>query len=160
LIRKSQKRKKSLKKKTLNKKTVDTTVDIKQPEVDITAIRNEYEAQLTQKDIDIRQLKATISSVRKIIGVENEKLTSSLTGINTGQIEMWVEKLGRNVGTAKILEFLTEKYPMKFTRPQIALAVGIKYKGSTFRAYMATLKRNSLIIEESGEVWVNPDLLK
>jgi len=131
-----------------------------QPEaLDVTAIRNEYEVQLTQKDIKIRQLNATLKAIRKIVGVENEKPDVFPSTVNIGQVEMWIEKLG-NTGASRILKFLADKSDLKFTRSQVALAVGMSGKGGSFVTYISTLKRNSLIVEQGKEIWINPDLLK
>jgi hypothetical protein len=46
---------------------------------------------------------------------------------------------------------------MKFRRMQIALAVGLSARFVSFAEYIAHLKRNHLIIEQHGEVWINPD---
>ena len=70
---------------------------------------------------------------------------------------MWLEKLG-NDGSARILKFLADKSGMRFTRPQIALAVGLSHGGGTFTKYIGLLKRNRLILEQQGQVWINPDL--
>jgi hypothetical protein len=70
---------------------------------------------------------------------------------------MWIQKLG-NGGASRILQFLAEKSGLKFTRSQIALSVGISPRSGSYCTYMALLKRNRLIIEQGGEVWINPDL--
>lgn len=132
-------------------------VEVKK-EPDIASIRNEYESQLTQKDIQIRQLNTIINSIRKIVGGGNSISVSSNETINLGQVEMWIEKLGAT-GASRILRFLADKSGLKFTRSQVALAVKMAGRGGSFNTYMSTLKRNSLIIEQGGEVWVNPDLL-
>ena len=70
---------------------------------------------------------------------------------------MWLQKLG-NGGTRRILEFLASKSGMKFTRSQVGLATGLSSKSGSFNTYMATLKRNNLIIEHGGLSQVNHDL--
>jgi hypothetical protein len=72
-------------------------------------------------------------------------------------VAMWIEKLG-NKGDARILKFLAEQSGMKFRRTQVALAVGLSGRSGSFSEYIAHLKRNHLIIEEQGLVWVNPEL--
>lgn len=124
--------------------------------VDIAAIRNEYESQLIQKDVEITKLKATIDNVKKAVGVnDSEKI---LVSDGSGQVEMWANKLG-NGGASRIFKFLAEKSGLKFTRSQIGLAVGLSSKSGSFATYMATLRRNSLIIEQSGQSQINPDIV-
>jgi hypothetical protein len=47
---------------------------------------------------------------------------------------------------------------MKFRRTQFALAVGLSARSGSFAGYLAHLKRNRLIIEQQGEICINPDL--
>jgi hypothetical protein len=72
-------------------------------------------------------------------------------------VAMWVEKLG-NGGAVRVLKFLAEKSGMKFRRTQFALAVGLSARSGSFAGYLAHLKRNRLIIEQQGEICINPDL--
>ena len=119
----------------------------------IIAMRNDYESQLLQKDLDIRTRDEVIEQIRKIVG------SVTPTGeIKSGSnVNMWIEKLG-NSGNSRILKFLSDKSGMKFTRSQIGLAVGLSSKSGSFATYMATLKRNNLIIEQGGLSRVHPDL--
>ena len=80
----------------------------------------------------------------------------STNGMKTN-VAMWVEKLGSG-GAARILKFLAEKSGMKFRRTQIALAVGLSARSGSFAGYLAHLKRNRLIVEHQGEIWINPEL--
>lgn len=125
----------------------------------------EYDRVVKEKDKEIGQLaddllkaQTLIRNMEKLLKGELEIGAKNTELQNQATIEMWIKKVGPT-GAGKILRFLTDKYPMKFTRPQVALGIGIKYKGSTFRVYMAMLKRNSLIVEEGSMVWVNPDLV-
>ena len=70
---------------------------------------------------------------------------------------MWVGKLGKG-GGSRILQFLADKSGLKFTRSQVALAVGMSARGGSFATYISTLKRNSLILEQGGLLFINPDL--
>ena len=71
---------------------------------------------------------------------------------------MWASEFG-STGAARILNFLADKSGLKFTRSQVALAVGMSAKGGSFIRYLATLKRNQLIVEYAGAIQINPDLL-
>lgn len=132
-----------------------------EPKVDIEAvkrqIRNEYESKLIDKDREIGRLNVIIESVRRAVGSASND--SPVQQVSNGQVEMWLEKLGSG-GASRILKFLAEKNGLKFTRSQVALAVQMSAKGGSFRVYMATLKRNILIKDEGGLVFINPDLLK
>jgi len=121
---------------------------------EIMALKNEYESAFMQKDMEIRRLTQIITNVQKAVGVVGSSAVAPVVG---GNVEMWSQKL-ENGGAGKIFNFLSEKSGMKFTRSQLGLAVGISPKSSSLRAAMATLKRNSLIKEQGGVCWINPDL--
>lgn len=122
--------------------------------LEVMAIRNEYESQIMQKDMEIRRLSQIVLNVQKAIGGASP--SASMVSSN-GSFDLWIEKLG-NGGAGRIFKFLADKSGMKFTRSQIGLAVGLSSKSGSFTTYMATLKRNSLIKEESGLNWISPDL--
>ena len=117
-------------------------------------IRNEYESQLMQKDLEISRLNKTLNSIRDFLGTKEKQ---DVTVVAMGNINMWLEKLGGG-GASRILKFLAEKSGMKFTRSQVGLAVGLSPSSGSFATYISILKRNRLIIEQNREVWVNPDL--
>lgn len=108
----------------------------------------------------VKDLEGKLGAVKKI--VEGENYQPSVSGIpmtgNGKILNMWLEKL--NPATAKILKFLSEVYPTKLSRSQIATANGIRIKTlSNNTNYMLTLKRNNLVVEENGLVFINPDIL-
>jgi hypothetical protein len=127
----------------------------KKDSAELIAIRNEFESKLVERDIQIRKLNSILDSIRNLVG--SQPNNSAQIPISQRNVQMWIEKLG-NSGASRILKFLSEKSGMKFTRSQVALAVGMSSKGGSFTTYIATLKRNNLIIEEGGYVKVNPDL--
>lgn len=118
---------------------------------------NQLETQLIQKQIEIRRLQGIVDSIKNIVGFSGPMQTESNISINTGSIQLWSEKLG-NSGASRIFKFLADKSPMKFTRSQIGLAVGLSSSSGSFATYISTLKRNKLIIEEGGFARLNPDL--
>lgn len=124
-------------------------------EKEIIGMKNEYESKLLQKDIEIRKRDDLINHIKKVLGVTSE--TGATSNILSSNLEMWLEKLG-NGGASRILKFLAEKRGLKFTRSQIGLAIGMSARGGSFLTYISTLKRNLLIKEEGGLIWVNPDL--
>ena len=71
---------------------------------------------------------------------------------------MWIDKLGRGRIAGQSLAFLAEKSGLKFTRSQIALAIGKSAKGGAFADAISLMKRNNLIIEQGGMIWINPEL--
>lgn len=117
-------------------------------------IRNEYESQLMQKDLEISRINKLLNSIRSILGNGDNQIQPTIA---IGNVNMWIDKLG-NGGASRILKFLAEKGGLKFTRSQIGLAVGLSPNSGSFATYIATLKRNRLIIEQNRECWVNPDL--
>jgi hypothetical protein len=122
---------------------------------ELTALRNDYESRLMQKEIEIRRLNDTISNVRKAVGTPESSSYKAAT--NRGNAELWISKLG-NSGAARILKFLADKTGMKFTKSQIGLGVGLQASSGSFATYMATLKRNNLIIKDGDCFRINPDL--
>ena len=123
---------------------------------EIITMRNEYESRLLQKDLEIRKRDELIDQIKRIIGNGSSANGENPNPVNSN-VSMWIEKLG-NSGAARILKFLSEKSGLKFTRSQIGLAVTLSSKSGSFATYMATLKRNNLIIEQGGLSKVNPDL--
>jgi hypothetical protein len=123
---------------------------------ELITLRNEYESQLLQKDLEIRKRDEIIEQIRKLVGgVPNSPTLPQSAAVSN--VDMWLQKLG-NDGSARILKFLADKAGLKFTRPQVAIAVGLSHRGGAFARYISNLKRNRLIIEQHGQVWVSPDL--
>jgi len=127
----------------------------KKENLELINLKNEYESKLLQKDLEIRKIGEAIEQIRKIVGISNGGQSAPI--ISTGNVEMWLNKLG-NGGASRIFKFLAERSGMKFTRSQIGLAVGLSSKSGSFATYMATLKRNNLISEQGGLSQIHPDL--
>lgn len=127
-------------------------------QMNVTQLRNEYESQLVQKDIEIRRLQTVIDAVTRAVGQEVGMGKTLSPSINTSNIDMWVEKLGRARAAGKILAFLGERAGARFTRSQICLAVGIGSKSGNTTDAFSTLKRNRLIVEQGREITLSPDL--
>lgn len=123
-------------------------------QVDTVALRNNYESQLLQKDVEIRKLQSVIDSVRTTVGMG----ATSTPTMNLSNVEMWIDKLGRGRAAGKILAFLGERAGARFTRSQICLAVGIGSTGGNTTDAFSTLKRNRLILEQGREIQLSPDL--
>lgn len=123
-------------------------------QLDIISLKNEYESQIMHKDMEVRRLSQIIISIQKLVGTSS---SNEIPICSNGSLDLWIQKLG-NGGAGRIFKFLADKSGMRFTRSQIGLAVGLSSKSGSFATYMATLKRNSLIKEESGLNWISPDL--
>jgi hypothetical protein len=126
----------------------------------ILDLSEEHRKELEAKDLIIEGLETRLDKIRTIAGNGEESISSinPVAPKSLDKVNMWVGKL--RTGPAKIFMFLAEKYPMKFSRSQLALANGIRINTLTRNGdYLPTLKRNSLIREEAGFITINPDLL-
>jgi uncharacterized protein DUF87/helicase HerA-like protein len=118
---------------------------------------NELESQLIMKDGEIRRLKEIIENVQRLVESVSSESAPSRSAVNQNSVQLWLSKLG-NGGAARIFKFLAEHPNRSFTRSQIGLSVGLSSTSGSFSTYMSTLKRNRLIVEQSGENRVHPDL--
>lgn len=59
-------------------------------------------------------------------------------------------------GERKILEVLAHRYPLKVTRPQLGTLTNFTASGGAFSTYFGTLRRNSFIDLQHGEVIITP----
>src|SRR3990167_4457112 len=70
--------------------------------VSLQLLKNEYESKLIAKDVEINKLNQIIESIRRIVGAD--VAVSQLT-TGSGQLEMWIEKLGgESKGDGRILK--------------------------------------------------------
>ena len=122
---------------------------------ELVVLRNKYESELMQRDIELRELRLTLEKLRNILGVQVANVASSsvLSQVST----MWKEKLGTSM-EGKIFSFLLEKAPMKFTRPQIGTATGFSYSSGSFSNALSKLKVNGLVIRDGDHWLLNPEL--
>jgi hypothetical protein len=123
----------------------------------VIEMRNDYESQLMQKDLALRQRDMTLEQIRRLVGGEVAVEGAQPTHAVGGNVTMWIEKLG-NGSPSKILRFLADKSGLKFTRSQVALGTGLSANSGGYAAALALLKRNRLIVQQGGEIWINPDL--
>jgi hypothetical protein len=144
----------------------------------IEAVKAHYEEQITQiekeheekeyfltQEIDglkhrLREILDISSKTLGEEGVDLAKGESRTVITSLGKVDLWVNKVGKNSGAGRILQFLAEKHPMKYTKSQVLIAAGLRNSrgGATFYA-LKTLKQNNLIKEEGGMLSVNEDLL-
>lgn len=93
------------------------------------------------------------------VSINDDKLTKLNINLPySKQFDLWISKLP--TGTAKVLRFLYEKHPLKFTRSQLSLMTGIKKNTLTNNQnYLLLLKRNNLVKEDDGYIVINEELL-
>ena len=111
-----------------------------------------------QKDREIGELQAKLTSIRSIVGVTADTTAShSPSPIASRGADLWLKKFG-NSGAGKILQLLVEHPGRKFTRQQIALAVGYSVNAGHFRNCLSQLRTARVIVEQGGQIMLNPDL--
>ena len=62
-------------------------------------------------------------------------------------------------GAKRMVEVLTSKYPMKFTKSSLATLSRMKPTSGTFSTYLSTLRAKGLIVEENGLVYASDDAI-
>jgi len=138
----------------------DSAERIANDQVQMTELTRKYERALKEKDAEIQKLQGVIASICDLVGSSDHRPSpQERQKGTTGRVAMWVEKLGSDTGAGRILDYLARKSGLKFTRSQVALAVGMSAKGGAFQRYISTLKRNNLIQQAEGLVFINPELL-
>jgi hypothetical protein len=71
--------------------------------------------------------------------------------------DLWLKKYGDS-DTGKILRLLLDHPGRKFTRQQIALAVGYSVNAGHLRNCLSRLRTARVIVEQNGLIAINPDL--
>lgn len=95
-------------------------------------------------------------SIRGIVREELQKMTprarARITSGDTGiaWVDIWLSKVG--AAEEKILRFMAAKFPMKMTKSEIAIGVGLTAKGGYFSAGFNKLRKNRLIVAD-GDDW-------
>jgi len=90
-------------------------------------------------------------------GAPDTAASYSPTPISNRGVDLWLRKFG-NSGAGKILQLLVEHPGRKFTRQQIALAVGYSVNAGHFRNCLSQLRTARVMVEQGNEIMVNPDL--
>ncbi len=132
-------------------------VAVAAPTENTQQIRNEYESQLLQKDVEIRKLQATINAVQRAVGVSHTESVLSVPA-SSSAVEMWKSKLGAGSLATRILTFLVENSPRGFTREQIALALGIAAKAGHTSNEWGKLMRTNTVVKDGTQYRLNPNL--
>ena len=146
----------SIKKET---KTISITKEVteKKEDINIISLRNEYESQLLQKDVEIRKLQSTIDSVRRIVGVESTLISSSPIPVSSDAISLWRSKLGNGLA-GRLFQFLSENSSRQFTREQICLAVGVPSKAGHTSNEFGKVMRTGVVVRNGHLYQLNPNL--
>lgn len=135
--------------------TKKTYVEKEAHEKEIRDLRNAHESALIGKDGEIRRLEGVINAGLRALGGSVGHVAT--TNVPSSNVQFWIDKAGKG-GEGKILKFLVDKAPNKFTRPQIGFAIGLVPTAGSFGTYISNLKRRSLIIEENKMLWLNPEI--
>jgi Bacterial protein of unknown function (DUF853) len=124
----------------------------------VIALTHDYESRLVQKDREITELQAKLTSIRAIIA-EGEAPAGALPmpPVASRGADLWLKKFGSS-GAGKILRLLLEYPGRTFTRQQIALAVGYSVNAGHFRNCLSQLRTARVMVEQGGQIMINPDL--
>ncbi len=137
------------------KKQEDKILTVKKelfvPKMDMTAIKNDYESKLIQKDTiisqkdgEIRALQGIISSVHKALGTVNAPGFAAPSAPSTAA-SLWQDKLGNGLA-GRIFKFLADNFNRSFTREQICLACGVVAKtGYTDKAFQKVMRTGAVV---------------
>jgi hypothetical protein len=117
------------------------------PDVNVTQIRNEYESQLLQKDVEIRNLKTTIENVARLVGAPSTQTNFSMPASKNETIIESLPSYERD-----IINAIKQHPNIPFTRSQLALKAGKSYNSSTYAAALRRLVKLKLIRQENGEI--------
>ena len=121
-------------------------------------MKNDYESQLMQKDRKIGELQTKLSSIRAIVGgAPDTAVGHTPSPLSSRGADLWLKKFG-NSGAGKILRLLVEHPGRKFTRQQVALAVGYSVNAGYFRNCLSQLRTARVMLEQDGQIMLNPDL--
>jgi len=127
-----------------------------QPEgFQLTALKNEYESQLIQKDMEIRRLMGIIQSAQKVLSI-NLNSSTPISMPSTSGLQLWLNKFSG--GTKRILEFMAEVPGRKVDRGQISIGTQLSYTSGSLSEYLGRLKRAKVILQDGKLFYLNPEL--
>ena len=132
--------------------------DLRIANEEIRRITNSYESQLIEKDVEIRGLRAIIAKVQSAVSVQTATSPMSSGEGSRGDIDAWLEKLGRNRAEGKVLSFLDSQRGLSFTKPQIAIRCQLSARSGGFNQSVNNLVKWKLIVKSGDEFAVSPDL--
>ena len=122
------------------------------PKAEIDSLRQQLAQERSLRADAERRLAAVRDSLRPqyeaLKGLFDLLGASKPAGIDRSAFEPWLAKAGR-AGCRRLLETLIDR--PELSKPQLGTLGGVSYKSSTFRAYLAWLKRNGLI-ETDGDM--------
>uniref|UniRef100_A0A6M3M1L4 Uncharacterized protein n=2 Tax=viral metagenome TaxID=1070528 RepID=A0A6M3M1L4_9ZZZZ len=99
-------------------------------------------------DEELEKIRKDIADLKKPVATRHRRIsTEGDTGI--AWVDIWLLKLGG--AEEKILRFMASKYPMKMTKSEVAIGIGLTAKGGYFSAGFNKLRKNKLIIPEGND---------
>jgi hypothetical protein len=115
---------------------------------DLCNLRNEYESKLLLKDVEIRNLLATIESIRKIIG-DTSHITSVIS-INSGKFDALIENLPSY--EKDIMNAINQHPHIPFTRSQLAIKARKSYTSSAYLTAIRKLLKLGLLKKQGTDI--------
>uniref|UniRef100_A0A6M3MFW8 Uncharacterized protein n=1 Tax=viral metagenome TaxID=1070528 RepID=A0A6M3MFW8_9ZZZZ len=97
-------------------------------------------------DEELEKIRKDIAELKRPVATRRRASPEGDTGI--AWIDIWLPKLGS--AEAKILRFMAEKFPLKMTRSQIAIGIGLTAKGGHFSGSFNNLVKNRLIVKDGN----------
>lgn len=116
--------------------------------MDLRNLRNEYESKLLSKDVEIRNLRATIDTVRRAIGGTSSE--SILPVIGIGKINALIENLPKY--EKEIMEAIRQHPNIPFSIAQLAVKAGKSYTSSALRPAIRRLLKLNLLKEQGKDL--------
>lgn len=121
---------------------------------------SQLEQRLREAEGRARDAEHRVDAVRKMLQPQWASLQTLFGELGNGNghvadksvFDPWLKKAGR-AGAKRMLEILIER--TELTKNQLATLAGVPAANSTFRAYMAWLKRNGLVNVEGDMVRLN-----
>ena len=127
----------------------------KKEDINTTSLRNEYESQLLQKDVEIRKLQSVIDAVRGVVGGGSTSVIPMI--VSSDGVSLWKSKLGNGLA-GRLFQFLAENSTRQFTREQICLATGVPSKAGHTSNEFAKIMRTGAIVRNGHLYQLNPNL--
>lgn len=125
--------------------------EVKTPQIDVTALKNEYESKLIEKDVKIRSLEVVISAARRALGQESQVIGMAIspTEIQLGEGNLMLQKLG---GMARTIYQKLLQHPSGLTKQQVGLMCSYAPSSGSFRNSLSKLSTMGLI-KKDGELY-------
>lgn len=106
----------------------------------------------------LKLINAATSEIEKILG--NETPVFSIAKPHSRELPASTEEVGQakvTGGAERMLKVLAGRYPMTFTKSQLALLANMSPRSGTYGTYMSLLRRNGFIAESNGQISLTDD---